>query len=418
MSFPQELIDKIIDGVWDADDSPSHTTTKAASLISKSWVNRSQRHLFRDVEFSVIGSHFVRWCDVMSPDPNGISRHIRSLTIRSRSRDGWWIDEKTLECGLPFFDSFRNVQVLRIDYWDIERFPPELLTGCFTPLARSVRVLQWDTHPRISRKSWTHVIGLFPLIDCLLLHPEDFPTGLLFNTPAGVTRKKLLSGNYSARCLEWGGGSLQFQEIYIRCGFGTPPQTFIPIVNGFADRLEVLSIVGRGQTFFCIARLGDSELSPPASIDPSDARILTSFLSSCRALHELSIDWIPVVITWGLYLIDAIPGGCIQSLRVLPDRSLWIGMWDGSVSGVEPSRLMPPYEKLAQAILRLGMRNSGRKVSVWFVIPRTPYIIRDPVMECVVALWTAVEGVVSFGFHMTEAEAQNVDKRHPVTNLA
>jgi len=79
---------------------------------------------------------------------------------------------------------------------------------------------------------------------------------------------------------------------------------------------------------------------------------------------------------------------------------------------------MSRYERLAQAILRLGMRNSRRKISVWFVIPRVPYVLYDPILECVVALWKEVEGVVSFGFQMTEAEGRNIDKRHPTTGLA
>jgi len=80
--------------------------------------------------------------------------------------------------------------------------------------------------------------------------------------------------------------------------------------------------------------------------------------------------------------------------------------------------LMTPYEKLAQAILRLGMRNSGRKISFWLVVPQVPYVLCDPIMECVITLWEKVEGVVSFGFQMTEAEDQNIDKRHPITDLA
>ena len=78
---------------------------------------------------------------------------------------------------------------------------------------------------------------------------------------------------------------------------------------------------------------------------------------------------------------------------------------------------MAPYERLAQAILRLGMRYSGRKISVWFVVPRVPYVMHNPIMECVIAVWRMVEGVVSFAFQMTEAESCNIDKRHPITNL-
>jgi len=252
MNIPQELIDKIIDGVWDADDSPSHTTTKAASLISTAWVERSQHHLFHDIQFSTSGSYFRHWCGAVSPGPNGVSRHVRSLTIRARGSDGRWIGKETFERGLPFLDSFRNVQVLRICYWDIEPFPPEMLTRYFASLGGSVRVLQWDPYVRITRESWTRIVGLFPLVDCLLHYPSFFPTGLLSDIPAGPTRKKLvLSGGCVAPCLVWGGGSLRFREIYVRCDSSTALLTIIAIVNGNADRLEILSIAGirKGQTF-------------------------------------------------------------------------------------------------------------------------------------------------------------------------
>lgn len=92
-------------------------------------------------------------------------------------------------------------------------------------------------------------------------------------------------------------------------------------------------------------------------------------------------------------------------------------MWCGDFSKEEPTFLVPAYERLAQAILRLGLRNSGRKITVWLVIPRVPYIMCDPIMEYVIALWKVVEGVVSLGFQMTEAESQNIDKRRSITSL-
>jgi len=262
MNIPQELIDKIIDGVWDGDDCPSHMATRAASLISRSWVERSQQHLFHDIKFSIFGPHFECWCDAVSPDPNGVSRHVQSLTIQAGGIVGQWIDKETLEHGLPFFGSFRNVRVLRVCNWDVESFPPETITRCFTSFAGSVRVLQWDPCPHISRESWTRIIMSFPLIDSLLLYPKHFPTGLLSDTPAGPTRKKLvLFGDSAAELFMWSGDHLWFQEIYIRCGFSTTPQTIISIVNGNADQLEVLSVVGirRGQTFPVLFAWADSE---------------------------------------------------------------------------------------------------------------------------------------------------------------
>ena len=252
MNIPQELIDKIIDGIWDSDDSPSHSVTKAASLISRAWVERSQHNLFRDIQFSFYDDHFVRWCDAISPGPDGVSRHVRSLTIRARGPDGWWIDGASLERSLPYFDSFRNVRVLRVHNWDIEPFPPEVLTRCFIPFAGCVRNLQWDPHVHTTREAWTRIVGLFPLVDYLLLFPNFFPTGLLSGAHAGPSRKKLvLSGGRAAQCLAWGGGSLRFREIYIRCSTETALETVAAIVNRDAEWLEILSIaaIRRGQTF-------------------------------------------------------------------------------------------------------------------------------------------------------------------------
>ena len=258
MNIPQELIDKIIDEVWDADDSPYHTTTKAVSLISRAWVERSQHHLFHDVQFSVhydveLSVHcddFLHWCDTVSPGPDGLSRHVRSLTIEAREWDGWWIGEELLERGLPFFDSFRNVRVLRVQYWDINPFHPEVLTRCFAPFSGTVRVLQWDPYVGITRESWTRVVRFFPLVDCLLLKPKYFPTGLLSNTPPGPTQKKLvLSGNRAIQCLTWDGGNLRFREIYIKCGPHTTLETLVAIFSREVDRLEVLSIAGIGNSW-------------------------------------------------------------------------------------------------------------------------------------------------------------------------
>ena len=419
MDIPQELIDKIIDRVWDADDSPSQTTTKATSLVSKSWVERSQHHLFHDITFS-FGPSFDQWCDAVSPGPDGVSRHVRSLTIEGRGTYGEWISEDSLERGLPFFDSFRNVQALRIRHWNIEPFPPELLTRCLAPFAGGVRILQWDPHPQVLHEAWTRAVGMFPLTDYLLLFPNFFPFGLLSGIPVGPGHKKLvLSGDSAVQCLARGGVELRFREIYIRCGPRTTIQDIIAIVNGCADRLEILSIVGtrRGWAFFCVA-CPDPQFSPAIVIDASNKHLLPSLLSGCHTLQELSIDWLPVDPAPEVHLIDSIPGGCIRSLRILPGQALWQNMWGGSFLHIESSRFMPQHESLAQAIFRLGVRNSGRKISVWFIIPRVPYAICEPLMECIIALWEKVGSVVSFGFQMTETDSPGTDGSHSFPPLA
>ena len=122
-----------------------------------------------------------------------------------------------------------------------------------------------------------------------------------------------------------------------------------------------------------------------------------------------------------LHLIDAIPGGCIQSLRIMPVRSIWEHMWNKYIPDTATQWLSVSHERLAQAILRLGARFSskfpGRKISVWLVIPRAPYVVCDPIKNPMIALWEAVEGVVSGGFQMTEAEFQNVDESGLIPSL-
>jgi hypothetical protein len=253
MDLSQELIDKIIDAVWEADDPRFHATTKAASLISRSWVDRSQHHLLHSVRIPAGRDQFGRpcnfgtWCNTVTPGPNGVSRHVRSLTIIAST--GWWISDDSLERDLPYFDSFCNVQVLRVFNWNVESFVPEMLARCFTPFAEGIRLLQWDPHRDMTRETWTRIAGLFPFVDYLLLHPSFFPTGLHFGTPVGAVRKKLiLSGSHAANCLTE--RNLRFQEIHMTCT-GVPLEAVVAVLNSDADRLEILSLVGiiGGQSF-------------------------------------------------------------------------------------------------------------------------------------------------------------------------
>ena len=252
MNLPQELTDKIIDEVWDADDHVSHAATKTASLVSRAWVDRSQSYLFHTVRFYTTDRQFGRWCNAVTPGPTGVSRHVRSLTIHARLSDGWFINEDFLERALPHFDSFRNLQALRVLNWNVTPFPPEVFARCFTPFAEGIRLLQWEPYFTMTGEVWSRVVGMFPHVDHLLFFPNLFRRfQLLPTTPAGVYRKKLVfSGGRAANYIT--GCNLQFQEIYMKCNLDTTLETVIAIINGHADRLEVLTILGvsRGQLFF------------------------------------------------------------------------------------------------------------------------------------------------------------------------
>ena len=252
MNLPQELTDKIIDEVWDADDHVSHAATKTASLISRAWVDRSQSHLFHTIKFYTTDRQLGRWCNAVNPGPSGVSRHVRSLTIHARSSDGWFINEDFFERALPHFDSFRNIRALRVLNWNVTLFPLEVFARCFTPFAEGIRLLQWEPHVTMTHEVWSRVVGMFPRVDHLLFYPNHFRRFQLPpTTPVGVHRKKLIfCGNRAANYIT--GCNLQFQEIYMRCNYFTTLKTVIEVINDHADRLEVLTILGvnKGRLFF------------------------------------------------------------------------------------------------------------------------------------------------------------------------
>jgi len=78
-TFPQELVDKVIDELVELYDYETHCIVPY-SLISKAWVARTQRHHFETVSFN--GSEKLRrWCRKITPNPAGVSRHTCLLVL-------------------------------------------------------------------------------------------------------------------------------------------------------------------------------------------------------------------------------------------------------------------------------------------------------------------------------------------------
>jgi hypothetical protein len=241
MYLPQELTDKIIDSVWEIDDSPSHTATRTASLVSKSWVDRSQHYLFRTVEFSGGDDKLRRWCNAVVPGPNGVSRHVHSLTIVGRG--GLPISEDFLELASPYLESFSNVQVLRVLGWNVEQFSPEILARSFASFAEGVRIFQWCPRLGTTRGELSCLVRIFPLIDYFLICPGNFPTPPLSDAPVGPARKKLMLTSPFEDCYPRG-GSLRFREIHMKWFPDMRLETIIEIITNNADQMEILSISG------------------------------------------------------------------------------------------------------------------------------------------------------------------------------
>lgn len=107
-SLPPEILDLIVDHLRD-----EPTTLKTCCVVSKSWVPRTQKHLFAHVEVHASKFHVELWKETF-PDPsNSPAHHTRTLSI----------------CGIPigtpayvgvgdWIRSFRNVVHLRLERQD------------------------------------------------------------------------------------------------------------------------------------------------------------------------------------------------------------------------------------------------------------------------------------------------------------
>jgi hypothetical protein len=70
-SFPQELIDKVIDNL-------PHSNLRSCSLVGRRWQRRSQGRVFASVIFSS-ERDLTLWCVNIPQDPNGIPSYVRSV---------------------------------------------------------------------------------------------------------------------------------------------------------------------------------------------------------------------------------------------------------------------------------------------------------------------------------------------------
>ena len=79
MSSPlaPEMLDHIVDQMRD-----DPTTLKTCCLISKSWIQRTQKLLFTDVDFCASGPRLESWKNAFPDSANSPAHHTRSLSIR------------------------------------------------------------------------------------------------------------------------------------------------------------------------------------------------------------------------------------------------------------------------------------------------------------------------------------------------
>lgn len=160
--IPQELVDKLIDEL--VDDAKSLRT---CCLISRRWVGRSRRHLFRLLTFPRTDK-FTSYRN-MFPIDHSVNSHVRALVIA-----------QVPYSGLEHFKAFRGLESLILV--DIVNRPMEgqdtigfLAEGFGATLSiKSLKLIQW----RVSPTTLMEFICRFPSLKELIIQRMDFLCGL------------------------------------------------------------------------------------------------------------------------------------------------------------------------------------------------------------------------------------------------
>ena len=164
-SLPPEILDCVIDLLHDEPDALNQ-----CCFASKSWVPRTRRHLFADIQFRS-ASNLKSWKKMFPDAANSPAHHVRTLLVccpqlvtMSDAEEGGWIQ------------AFSGVTSLSVDNGDWYIDPPEVSLAPFygfSPTLKSLRV-------RTIRLPHTQIFDLihsFPLLEHLSLSGRTFAVG-------------------------------------------------------------------------------------------------------------------------------------------------------------------------------------------------------------------------------------------------
>ena len=115
--FPPELIQMVIDHLPEDPESPEDQDLPEGyrrprspgmsrySTVSRWWTERTQQHHFYHLSFCLY--YMGRWRKAIEPDPSGVSRHVRNLTLIRIA----FLEDEDFD---DHFRAFINVQLLDI----------------------------------------------------------------------------------------------------------------------------------------------------------------------------------------------------------------------------------------------------------------------------------------------------------------
>ena len=233
--IPQEIIDEIL-GHLAADSAV--VSLRSCSLVSKSWVQPCQRHLFHTVIFA---SNYVdRWLKMFPELEESPARRVRDLRILIGGHNR--VPEKIFEC-IPWFTNTQSLSLL--GYWG----SPLLQIPSVWGLPQSITSLTVNTNV-VTLVQIRDIMAQLPNLNNLSLSGFLLPVDARLLVGIGVTLKgrfggqlKLCGGyvreDATNMLLEIPTG-LHFTEVQIRCTHKCLPST-VRLVEACGETLVKLS---------------------------------------------------------------------------------------------------------------------------------------------------------------------------------
>jgi len=236
-SFPQELIDRVIDWacVPATTEEDSNATARACSLVKFSWSRRSRQKLFRRVTLNP--ELLVRWCKNIPDSAAGPSSFVRVLSLERITADH-------LIQHIEHLKAFKQVTILYLGFFDDGTFNKEKIERCFSHFGPTVQFLMFFT-PQCRASLFPHLLGLFtrairidiniPIIDPDVDETEYKPLPNLEVLRLGLEQGALIDYELLEACTN-------LRAAFISCPRSTARFWFNHLFIRCADTLESVLI--------------------------------------------------------------------------------------------------------------------------------------------------------------------------------
>ena len=166
MNLPQELLDEIFSYLLSYD----RRSLKSCSLVSKLWLEPSQRLLFTNIAIKVAARQ--SWLDNISPTNTALLRHVRSFAYSTQDNRALYYPPCSVDVLHRYLPSLSQLQTLALSNVNIGPVIPEHLEP-FSAFQHTLSSLSL-TRACVMWSAFVAFVGYFPNLTNLTISGTSF----------------------------------------------------------------------------------------------------------------------------------------------------------------------------------------------------------------------------------------------------